>query len=66
MICAKLNWQNSFLKDVTSTDNELDEDCVTSQRPVLEQGVLVQCPVSTAVTDKHSKNIPKLFYWIVG
>ena len=27
----------------------------------------MQCPVSTAVvTEKHSKHIPKLFYWIVG
>ena len=26
----------------------------------------MQCPVSAAATDKHSKNIPKLSYWIVG
>lgn len=55
------------IKDVADPDNESDEECTTLQKPILEQGVLVQCPVSTApVTDKHSKHIPKLFYWIVG
>lgn len=64
MHCDKGNY---FIKqDITNSDNESDEEYVTSERPVLEQGVLVQCPVSAAVTDKHSKHIPKLSYWIVG
>ena len=55
------------IKDDADPDNESDEDYTTIQKPILEQGVLVQCPMSTAtVTDKHSKNIPKLFYWVVG
>ena len=55
------------MQDVAADpDNELDEKCATPHRPVLEQGVLVQCPASTAVvTDKHGKHILKLFYWIV-
>ena len=56
-----------LFKDDADPDNESDEDYTTVQKPILEQGVLVQCPMSTAtVTDKHSKNIPKLFYWVVG
>lgn len=54
------------MKDVAGPDNESDGEYVTSQKAVLEQGVLVQCPVSTAATDKHSKQFPKFFYWIVG
>ena len=57
-----------LLKDVASPDNESDGEYVTSHKPVIEQGVLVQCPVSTAAAaaDKHNKQIPKFFYWIVG
>ncbi|XP_065884221.1 protein inturned-like [Dysidea avara] len=47
-------------------DSETDEGD-SPHRPVLEQGVLVQCPLPASVlSDKHSKNVPRLSYWIVG
>lgn len=65
-MCTKLCMHCVLQDTPDDPDNESDEEHITLQKPMLEQGLLVQCPMSTAVTDKHSKHIPKLFYWIVG